>query len=217
MARDRTHWLLAVLLFASFTLAEAQQPKKVPRVGVLIADSASSSKDRIEAFRQGLRDLGYIEGPNIAIEYRFAEGVNNRFPNLAADLVRLNVDVIFAFGTPATQAAKNATQTIPIVMSNVTDPIGTGLVVSLARPGGNVTGLSNVFEAVGGKQLELLKEVFSRVSRVVVLCDPANAGNAVWVGEMKVAASALRNRWRFTVQKISSAHCRLSNQKGPQP
>ena len=106
--------------------------------------------------------------------------------------MRLNVDVLFAFGTAATQAAKNTTQTIPIVMANVTDPIGTGLVDSLARPGGNITGLSNVFEDVGGKQLELLKEVFPRVSRVVVLWDPTNAGNKAWLGEMKTPAKALR-------------------------
>jgi ABC-type uncharacterized transport system substrate-binding protein len=184
--------VLCALLFALCVSADAQQAKKVPRVGVLVADFAASSKDRVEAFRQGLRDLGYVEGQNIAIEYRFAEGVNNRFPNLAAELVRLNVDVLFAFGTAATQAAKNTTQTIPIVMANVTDPIGTGLVVSLARPGGNITGLANVFEEVGGKQLELLKEVFPKMSRVVVFWDPANAGNAAWLAEMKVAAKALR-------------------------
>jgi ABC-type uncharacterized transport system substrate-binding protein len=168
------------------------QPKKIPKVGVLVADSALSSEDRVEAFRQGLRDLGYVEGQNIAIEYRFAQGVNNRLPNLAAELVRLNVDVLCAFGTAATQAAKNATQTTPIVMTNVTDPVSTGLIVSLARPGGNITGLSNVFEDVGGKQLELLKEVVPRMSRVVILWDPTNAGNVTWLGEMKTAAKALR-------------------------
>src|SRR5262245_16719237 len=183
---------LGALLFALCASVKAQQPKKISKVGVLVADFASSSTDRIEAFRQGLRDLGYAEGQNIAIEYRFAEGVNSRFPNLAAELVRLNVDVLFAFGTAATQAAKNATQTIPIVMANVTDPVSTGLVVSLARPSGNITGLSNVFEDVGGKQLELLKEVFRQVSRVAILWDPTNAGNAAWLGEMKTAAKALQ-------------------------
>jgi len=183
---------LCALLLAFCLPVQAQPSKKVPRVGILIADSASTSTTRIEAFRQGLRDLGYVEGPNITLEYRFAEGVNDRFPNLAAELVQLKVDVIIALCTPATQAAKNATQTIPIVMLNVTDPTGTGLVSSLARPGGNITGLSNVFEAVGGKQLELLKEAFPRVHRVVVLWDPANAGNVAWFGDMKVAATALR-------------------------
>ena len=124
-------FVLGALLLAPCAEGRAQQPKKIPRVGILVADFASSSKDRIEAFRQGLRDLGYVEGQNIAIDYRFAEGMNNRFPNLAAELVKLKVDILFAFGTAATQAAKNATQTIPIVMANVTDPIATGLVVSL--------------------------------------------------------------------------------------
>jgi ABC-type uncharacterized transport system substrate-binding protein len=186
------YFALSALLFTLCLPASAQQPKKVPRLGVLVADFASSSTDRIEAFRQGLRDLGYLEGKNIAIEYRYAEGVNDRLPNLAAELVRLNVDVLFAFGTAATQAAKNASQTIPIVMTNVTDPVSTGLVVSLARPGGNITGLSNVFEDVGGKQLELLKEVLPRISRVVILWDAGNAGNAAWLAEMKAAAKALR-------------------------
>jgi ABC-type uncharacterized transport system substrate-binding protein len=192
---ENPKWLgLSVIAFmlVAGAVAQAQQPKKIPTVGVLVADFASSSTGRTEAFRQGLRNLGYVEGQNIAIEYRFADGVNNRFPNLAAELVQLKVDVLFAFGTAATQAAKNATQTIPIVMSNVTDPVGTGLVVSLARPGGNITGFSNVFEEVGGKQLELLKEAFPKVSRVVVLWDPANAGNAAWLEEMKTAAKGLR-------------------------
>src|SRR5262245_9532589 len=192
MNRKMPGFVLCTLLLALYLPVEAQQSKKVPRVGILIADSASTSTARVEAFRQGLRDLGYVEGSNITSEYRFAEGVNDRFPNLAAELVQLKVDVIIALGTPATQAAKNATQTIPIVMLNVTDPTGTGLVSSLARPGGNVTGLSNVFEAVGGKQLELLKEAFPSIQRVVVLWDSANAGNVAWFGEMKVAAPALR-------------------------
>src|SRR5215475_10406370 len=138
----RLHWIVTLLVLAAGTLAEAQQPTKVPRIGYLTAATEGQSV-RIEAFWQGLRELGYVEGKNIVIEYRYAEGVADRFPNLAAELVKLKVDIIVVSGTPATQAAKNATKTIPIVMSSVTDPVGTGLIASLAHPGGNVTGLSN--------------------------------------------------------------------------
>ena len=181
----------AALIFVQF--AEAQQPKKVPRIGYLVSVSLSSTREvgQVEAFRQGLRELGYVEGQNIAIEYRYAEGVEERLPNLAADLVQLNVDVIFVTGTTGTQAAKRATKTIPIVMASVTDPVGTGLVASLAHPGGNVTGLSN-FSELGGKQLELLKETFPRVTRIAVIWDPANAANARLLAEMKVTADGLR-------------------------
>src|SRR5215813_7676832 len=182
-------YALPALILIAIHFAEAQQPKKVPRIGYL---SSSPSKEIVEAFRRGLRERGYVEGQNIVIEYRYAEGIADRFPNLAAELVQLKVDVIVVTGTPATQAAKNATKTIPIVMKNVTDPVGTGLVASLAHPGGNVTGLSNLYEDVGGKQLELLKEAFPKISRVAVLWDPANAANALWLGELKVASSALR-------------------------
>ena len=128
---------------------EAQQVKKVPRIGLLSTGSPSSSKQEFEPFRQGLRDLGYIEGQNIAIEYRFSGGVAERLPNIAAELVQLKVDIIVVGGSPSTQATKNATKTIPIVMTNVTDPVGLGLVASLAHPGGNVTGLSNVGSDLG--------------------------------------------------------------------
>src|SRR5262249_19135944 len=181
--------LVVLTVFALCVPAEAQQPKKVPRIGYL---SAASTTEIVEAFRRGLRELRYIEGQNIVIEYRFAEGMADQFPNLAAELVHLKVDIIVVAGTPATQAAKNATKTIPIVMKNVTDPVGTGLVASLAHPGGNVTGLSNLDEDLGGKQLELLKEAFHKISRVAVLWDPANASNSLWLRELKVASSALR-------------------------
>jgi putative ABC transport system substrate-binding protein len=184
---------LNAMLFAVCLSATAQQPKKVPRIGFLVSGSRSSTREvgQVEAFRQGLRELGYVEGKNIALEYRYAEGVEERLPNLATELVQLNVDLIFAGGITGTQAAKNATQTIPIVMTSVTDPVGTGLVASLAHPGGNVTGLSN-FSELGGKQLELLKEAFPKVTRVAVLWDPANAANPRLLGEMKVAAGGLR-------------------------
>jgi putative ABC transport system substrate-binding protein len=171
-------------------MANAQQATKVPRIGYLETGSRSSAV--VDAFRQELRDLGYIEGQNITIEYRSTEGMAERLPNRAAELVQLKVDIIVVGGSPATQAAKNATKTIPIVMTNVNDPVGIGLVASLAHPGGNVTGLSNVGSDLGAKQLELLKEAFPKVSRVAVLWDSANPGNALWLGEMKVAAVALR-------------------------
>jgi putative tryptophan/tyrosine transport system substrate-binding protein len=183
--------LLVGLALASFRLAEAQQTKKIPRVGVLIGDSASSSAARIEAFRQGLRDLGYVEGQNIGIEYRYAEGVDERVSNLAAELMQLKVDIIITSGTPATQAAKNATKIIPIVMTNVADPIGAGLVASLARPGGNITGMSTL--SLGGKQLELLKEAFPKVSRVAALWTrPTRGPPTNSLAEIKVAAGALQ-------------------------
>jgi putative ABC transport system substrate-binding protein len=183
--------LVAAMLLAVAVIAEAQQAKKVPRIGMLVGPSSSFFSTRMKAFREGLHDLGYVEGKNIVIEYRYAEGVDERLPNLATELVQLNVDLIFVSGTTGTQAAKNATQTIPIVMTSVTDPVGTGLVASLAHPGGNVTRLSN-FSELGGKQLELLKEAFPKVTRVAVLWDPANAANARLLGEMKVAAGELR-------------------------
>src|SRR5262249_8833715 len=184
--------LLATLLLGSVYPAHAQQQKKVYRIGYLSSTDPAADSLRAEASRQGLRELSYVEGQNIVIEYRYAEGVADRFPNLAAELVQLKVDVIVVIGTLPAQAAKYATETIPIVMTYVTDPVGTGLVASLARPGGNVTGLSNLFQDVGGKQLELLKEAFPKISRVAVLWDPANASNALWLGELKVAAAALR-------------------------
>src|SRR5262245_31877264 len=185
-------YALPALILATIHLANAQQPKKVQRIGLLSSGSPSSTKKGVEAFRQRLRELGYIEGQTIVIEHRYAEGVADRFPNLVAELVQLKVDVIVVGGTPATQAAKNATKTIPIVMTSVADPVGTGLIASLAHPGGNVTGLSNLYEDLGGKQLELLKEAFPKISRVAVLWDPANTSNALWLRELKVAAGALR-------------------------
>jgi putative ABC transport system substrate-binding protein len=178
-----TQWsLVAAIIVSAFALycsAEAQQPKKVPRIGYL---SRSRSSLDVEAFRQGLRDLGYIEGQTITIEYASS----------VAEAVQLKVDVIVVSGSPSTQAAKSATRTIPIVMTNVNDPVELGVVASLAHPGGNITGLSNVGSDLGGKQLELLKEAFPVVSRVAVLWESANAGNALWLGEMKIAAERLR-------------------------
>jgi putative ABC transport system substrate-binding protein len=178
--------LLTVLLF-TVSPAEAQQPKRVPRIGYIATVSAASIRDRYEAFRQGLRDLGYTEGKNIVIESRFAEGKPDRLPDLAAELVRLNVDVIVTSGPPSTRAAKKATSTIPIVMAEDPDPVATGLVASLARPGGNITGLSSLSPEISGKRLEILKEVLPKLSRVAVL----GTGNAALVRETDLAAQAL--------------------------
>ncbi len=192
------HVVALVLVSLLGHTAEAQQPKNIPRLGYLSLQSLAADSLRVEGFRQGLRDLGYIEGKTIAIEWRWAMAKPELLADLAQELVRLKVDIIVTAGTPPTQAAMNATKTIPIVMQSVTDPVGTGLVASLAHPGGNVTGLSNVFQDLGGKQLELLKEAFPKISRVAILWEPANAGNAAWLGEMKVAADTLR----ITVQSL---------------
>ncbi len=167
--------LLATFVLASTHLADAQQPKKVPRVGYLHSSgSAASPSPTLEIFRHALRDLGYVEGKNIVIDYRGAEGKLDRLPDLAAELVRLKVDVIVTPSTPVALAAKDATKTIPIVAVAVSDPVVTGLVLSLARPGGNVTGLTIFASELSGKRLELLRESVPRVSRVAILRNPAN-------------------------------------------
>ena len=185
--------LLTVSLFTGFSV-EAQQPKKVPRIGYLAAGDPASELPRAEAIRLALRELGYTEGQNIAIEYRYAEGKLDQAPEYAADLVRLKLDVIVvAGGDPWIRAAKNATKTIPIVMVGVgADPVEAGLVESLARPGGNVTGITNLGPELGGKRLELLKEAVPKVARVAVLHDPASPGTAREMKEvLPVAARAL--------------------------
>ena len=181
----------AVLLALSFP-AGAQQAKKIPRIGFLASVSASSDTDRIEAFRQGLRELGYVEGQNVTIEYRWADGKFEQLPDLAAELVRLKVDVIVAVVTQASLAAKKATGTIPIVMVGVSDPVGSGLVASLARPGTNITGTSSMTAEIIGKLLELLKETVPKISRVAALWNPANSVfQALQLRETEVAARAL--------------------------
>ncbi len=171
--------------------ARAQRSEKVPRIGYL-SPSFVTNREREEPFRQGLRELGYVEGKNIIIEYRFAEGKFERLPDLAAELVELKVDVIVAQVTVASLAAKGATRTIPIVMQGVSDPVGTGLVASLARPGGNITGTSAMSAEVIGKSLELLKETVPKLSRVAVLWNPDNAiFQAQMLRETQIAAGAL--------------------------
>jgi len=172
-------------------MAEAQQAKKTPRIGYLSSRTPSGDSARIEAFRQGLRDLGYLQGKNIAIEYRYAEGKIDRLPGMARELVRLKVDVIVVDGATATRAAKDATKVIPIVMSNSSDPVVLGFVASLARPGGNITGLTNLAPEIGGKRLELLKEIVPRVSRVAVLADPSTQAYGPQMKEVEVAARGL--------------------------
>ena len=173
------------------SVAAAQQPKQLPRIGYLSGSSPSADAMRHKAFRQGLRELGYIEGETIVIEWRFAEGKLKRFPDLANDLVRLNVDVIVTGGSGATRMARGATQTIPIVMAQDSNPVGDGFVASLARPGGNITGLTNVSSEVSGKRLELLTQIIARLSRVTVLGNSTNPANALALNETQTAAQAL--------------------------
>ena len=172
--------------------AEAQQPTKVLRIGFLSAASPSTVSARVEAFRQGLRELGYVEGKNIFIEWRFAEGKSDRLSALAAELVRLKVDVIVSGAPTSTRSAKQATVTIPIVMAFDDDPVGSGFVASLARPGGNITGLSSQNPELSGKQLELLREIVPKLSRVGVLGDVTRPGIPQALREINVAADAFR-------------------------
>jgi putative ABC transport system substrate-binding protein len=179
------------MLFALSFPAEAQQTGKVPRIGFLDASTSSGSAVLLEAFQQEMSKLGWIEGKNITTEYRFAEGKNERLPELAADLVRLKVDVIVGTATAPASAAKRTTSTIPIVMVNVGDPVGANLVANLARPGGNVTGLSSLSPELSGKRLELLKETVPRLTRVGVLWQSVNVGQELQMKEIRAAALAL--------------------------
>jgi putative tryptophan/tyrosine transport system substrate-binding protein len=185
---------LCAMLFALSFPAEAQQPKKVPLIGYFSSTDPATESARAETIRLALRERGYIEGQNIAIEYRYAEGKRVRLPELAAELVRLKVDIIVvAGGGNWVQAAKNAAKTIPIVMTGGgSDPVEAGIIESLARPGGNVTGLTNLSVELGGKRLELLKEAVPKVARVAVLYDPANPASVLEVKEvLPVPARAL--------------------------
>jgi putative ABC transport system substrate-binding protein len=182
-----------VLILVGGVETRAQQQKKVPRIGYLSALEPARESARSKAIRLGLRELGYIEGQNLAIEYRYAEGKSNRAPELAAELVRLKVDIIVvAGGGPWIRAAKNATNTIPIIMVGVgDDPVEGGLVESLARPSGNVTGLTFLNRELGGKRLELLKEAVPKIARVAVLYDPALQNNILQLKEVESAARSL--------------------------
>ena len=183
-------FVLCAWFFAVAFPVEAQQAGKVPRIGFML--QAPPTNTQVEAFRQGLRDLGYVEGKNILIEYRHTEGKPDRLPGLAAELVRLKVDVIVVSGALATSAAKNATREIPIVMAVAGDPVGSGHVASLGRPGGNITGLTNLAPELGGKRLELVKEVIPGLSRVAILSDPTNPIFTLQLREVESAAQALK-------------------------
>jgi putative tryptophan/tyrosine transport system substrate-binding protein len=208
-----------VLLAALLDTVAAQPPEKVPRVGYISPGSSSDPMRlrRFEAFRQGLRELGYVEGRNIALEPRWAEGKYERYPALAADLVRLKADVIVTVGGAATKAARQSTKTTPIVMSVVIDPLGSGLVASLARPGGNVTGITVMASDIVGKQLELLKQAVPEVSRVALLWNPANPGGAPQLREAEAAARALGVRLQAVEaqdpQGIDSAFAAMTRER----
>jgi len=179
------------VLAAPLRLA-AQQPQRVPRVGYLFSFTPAEARHLWEACRQGLRELGYVEGQNIVLEPRWADGRHERLPELAADLVRLKVDVIVSSATPASRAAKAATSSIPIVIVAVGEPVKVGLVASLARPGGNVTGLSLLTTELSGKRLELLAQVVRNMHRVAILMNPDNPISTVFLEETRVAAQKLR-------------------------
>jgi putative ABC transport system substrate-binding protein len=181
---------LSAMLFALCGSAAAQQPAKAPRIGFLTGGSSTQISARTDALHQGLRDLGYIEGKNIVIEWWFAEGKLDRLSALAAELARLQVDAIITGGSQATRAAKEATVTIPIIMTQDSDPVGNGFIASLARPGGNITGLSQLAPELSGKRLEILNEVLPKLSRVAVFGTSANPGNKQALNEIEVAAGA---------------------------
>jgi ABC-type uncharacterized transport system substrate-binding protein len=189
--------LVVVVQLAVGVIAEAQQPTKVPRIGYLGGVLPSANAARIEAFQQGLRELGYVEGKNIVIEWRHTEGKLDRLPALAAELVRLKADIIITGGPPATRAAKEATSTIPIVMTFDPDPVGSGFVASLARPGGNITGLATLAPEISGKQLELLKEIVPKLSRVAVLGTSTSPGTVQQRREIELAAQAFKVQLQY--------------------
>jgi putative ABC transport system substrate-binding protein len=187
--------LVGAMLFALSYSASAQQPKKVPRIGY--PGTGLGTPERLDAFRQGLRELGHVEGKNIVIDFRSADGKLERLPAIAAELVHLKVDIIVSAGSTITRAAKQATATIPIVMTQDSDPVGDGFVASLARPGGNITGLSNYAPELSGKRLELLREVVPNLSRVAVFRNAAVPGNAQMAKEVELAAGAVGVRLQY--------------------
>jgi putative ABC transport system substrate-binding protein len=198
MKRKITVITICSVLFALCFTVEAQQTTKVPRIGYLTGATPVGQAARVEAFRQGLRELGYIEGKNIVVEYRYAEEKLDRLPALATELVRLKVDVIVTGGSGNTRAAKEATNTIPIVMAQDSDPVGNGFVASLARPGGNITGLATLAPEIGGKQLELLKEIVPKLSRVAVLgAASTTPGTIQQRREIELAAGAFKVQLQY--------------------
>jgi len=190
MSKKIIVWLPTTLLLATAFFAEAQQTGKVPRIGFHSDSPLTSIAARVEGFRQGLRELGYVEGKNIIIEWRSSEGKAERRNEIAAELVRLKVDVIVSGGASATRPLKEATSTIPIVMGQDSNPVGNGFAASLARPGGNITGLSSLAPEMSGKQLELMKEIIPKLSRVAIIGNSTNPGDALALRETVLAAGA---------------------------
>ena len=184
--------LLVVAVVVVAAMTQAQQPRKVSRIGILDPSTASGSAVLVDAFRRELSKLGWIEGKNISIDYRFAEGIRERLPELAADLVRLKCDLIVTTGEPSALAATKATTSIPIVMANAADPVGSGLVASLARPGGNVTGLSNLGTELNSKRLEVLKDAIPKLARVGLLRGSGAGAASLQLKEIRPAAVALK-------------------------
>ena len=188
---------LSAMLFALCLPVSAQQSTQIRRIGYVVIAPLSAVRDRIEAFRQGLHQLGYVEGRNIVIEQRSADGKPDRMPALAAELVQLKVDVIVSAGSGATRAAKAATGTIPIIMTQDDDPVVTGFVASLARPGGNITGLSKIAPEISGKRLEILREVMPKLSRVAVFGTSTAAANAKSLEEIEVTARSMKVQLQY--------------------
>jgi putative tryptophan/tyrosine transport system substrate-binding protein len=197
MAKKILVWLLVTFFSANLSVAQAQQPTKVPRIGLLSSLSPANVSARMDTFRQGLRELGYVEGKNIIIEYRYADGKLDRLPELAAELVHLKVDVIVTGGPAVNRSAKEATAIIPIVISFDNDPVGNGYVASLARPGGNITGLSTLAPEISGKQMELLKEVIPKLSSVAVFGNSIQPGNPQALKETELAAKAFKVQLQY--------------------
>jgi putative ABC transport system substrate-binding protein len=191
--------LFAIVLALAFgaAVAQAQQPGKIPRIGYLNASSATSAASRVEAFRLGLRELGYVEEKNIVVEYRFADGNLDRLKQLTTELVQLDVDIIVSGGPTATRPAKEATSTIPIVMGFDDDPVGAGFVASLARPGGNITGLSTLAPEISGKEIGIIKEIVPRLSHVAVFGTSTRSGTSLSLQEIELAAAAFKMQIQY--------------------
>src|ERR1043166_486321 len=206
------------LLFVSTAAIAGAQTVKIPSVGLLFSFSSGVNADRIEAFRQGLRELGYVEGKNIRIDYRHAEGRADRLKELAAELVALKVDVVVSGGPAVTRPTKETTVTIPIVMAQDNDPVGNGFVASLARPGGNITGLSTLAPELSGKRLEFLKEILPKLSRVAVFGSSTFPGNRPMLSETELAAKAYRVQMQyFDVTVPENVHLAFQESKKSRP
>jgi len=217
VTRFMTFWLLTAALLTALPSARAQQPAKIPRIGFMSVGSQALIGARIEAFKQGLRERGYVEGKNIAIEWRFAEGKFERQNEFAAEFVRLQVDAIVTTGARDTRAAKRATNKIPIIMGQDSDPVANGFIASLAHPGGNITGLSTLAPELSGKRMELLKEVVPQLTRVIVLGSASEPGYVETLKEVEQAAKALHVQVRIVevtaTKDIEAAFKQIDNER----